>query len=131
MLFLYFDLINKLNIYWIIFVWGSSLVVWLAIMQPCPQKSFALQAILLFIWTFWDILLFIYILFLYFKKKKRKIPKIRPIYIIHLFICLFLCSVCILDLIYIYFIIESLSYIYWVLILANKNVRIWDILGKK
>ena len=73
-------------------------------MQPCLQKSFALKAI--FAFYFWLFELFYFLFYLY-----RNNKKLDP-FIMHLFICVFY-VVCISDLIYIYFIIESLSHIFY------------------
>ena len=105
---------------------GSSQTIWLVIMQPCLQKSFAQQVILLFNLF----LTFIFNFYFILKKKKRKIPKIKTLFGVHLYIYLFAFFVCIWDLINVLF--------YWIffrhlciLWLANKNFRIWVILGKK
>ena len=93
-------------------------------MQPCSWKSFALQAILLFIFGFFEIFYFLFLLFSYILRKLEKIPQIRPIYHAFIYLCI-LCGVCILDLIYIYFIIKSLSYIYlgegWLMLLELRH----------
>ena len=121
---LYFDLINKLNIYWIIFVWGSSFSSMVGFYATLSLKKLRSASNLAFYFGFFEIFYFLFILFSYILRKLEKIPQIRPIYHAFIYFCI-LFGVCILDLIYIYFIIKSLSYIYlgegWLMLLELRH----------